>query len=132
MEGSGRVIGVNIQAVDGYEDVHPHLPTHQGINLQSQPQTRFIDGIRYECRSTTGLHFAPGSSSTRAIWIEGAHDVGIDTAAPIRMQAGTPLQLEGTAQIQMVYANGRIEFRNGTRVLAWIATNATATGGRLN
>ena len=132
MPGSGRVIGVNIQAVDGYESTHPHLPTHQAINLQSAPETRFIDGIRYECRADTGIHFAGGSQTTRAIWIEGTHQVGIDTSAPIRLQAGTPLQLEGTAQVAMVFANGRIEFRNGSRVLAWLAIDSSATGGRMN
>ena len=130
--GSGRTIGVNIQAKSGYDGTPATGPVNQGINLQSDPGTSYVDGIRYECSAWAGLHFAPSSSTTRAIWIEGTHTVGIDTSAPIRLQGGTPIQLEGTAQVQMVFANGRIEFRNGNRVLAWIAIDNSASGGRLN
>lgn len=67
------------------------------------------------------------------MWIEGEHTVGIDVGNnPIRMARNTELQLEATGQIAIAYANGRIEFRNGSRVVAWIAVNASASGGRLN
>jgi hypothetical protein len=131
--GTGRVIGLNIQAKNGYGGVPANTWTNEGINLQSNEGVAFVDGIRYECTAATGLHFAPSSSSSRAIWIEGTHTVGIDVGAnPIRMNAGTTIQLEATGAITVRYLTGRIEFRHGTRVLGWLATDASASGGRLN
>lgn len=130
--GTGRVLGINVQAKNGYGTEHPGVWTNEGINLQSDPGVSYVDGIRYECSAWTGMHFAPTSQTTRAIWIQGTHVVGIDTSAPIRLQAGVPLQLEGTAQVQLVFDHGRIEFRNGARVLAYIAIDGTANGARIN
>jgi hypothetical protein len=129
---AGRVIGVNVQATDSYAGRAGGW-TPQGINLQSQPSAGFTDAMRFECHSLTGIHFAPTSNDTRAIWIEGVHEVALDVGnSPIRMNAGTPIQLEATGQVTIRYVPGRIEFRMGARVLATIVTNTTASGGRLN
>lgn len=131
--GAGRVIGINVQAKNGYGDEHPGTWTNEAINIQSDIGVSYVDGIRFDGASCgTGLHFSPDSTSTRAIWIEGTHAVGIQTSAPIRMDTGVPIQLESTAQVQIVFASGRIEFRNGSRVLGWIAIDNSASGGRLN
>ena len=131
--GTGRTVGVNLQAKAEYLGAAATGPVNQAINLQSDPGVSYVDGIRYECSANTGLHFAASSQTTRAIWIQGTHQVGIDLgASPLRMNAGTPIQLEGTAQVQLVFSNGRIEFRNGARVLAWVAIDGTATGNRIN
>lgn len=131
--GWGRVVGVNIQAKSSYLDAQATGGVNEAINIQSDPGVGYVDGIRFDGAACgTGLHFSQNSTSTRAIWIEGTHAVGIQTSAPIRMGAGVPIQLEGTAQIAIVFANGRIEFRNGSRVLGYIAIDGSATGGRLN
>lgn len=128
--GTGRVVGVVVQAKDGYGGVAGNRWTNEGVLLQSDPGVGFVDGIRYECATQTGIHFSARSSSQRAIWIEGTHAVGVDVGSnPIRMNAGTPIQLEATGQITISYAAGRIEFRNGDRVVAWIATGRMS--GRL-
>jgi hypothetical protein len=128
---TGRMIGVNVHATAGYDGLAGNWTT-QGLNLQSDGTSGFVDAVRLECRAGTGIHFAPTSNDTRAIWIEGTHAIGIDTASPIRVAAGVPIMLEGTGQIQIVYVPGRIEFRNGALVLGYLVTNSTASGGRLN
>lgn len=128
--GTGRVVGIVVQAKAGYGGETSTRWTNEGLLLQSDPGVGFVDGVRLECATGNGIHFTSRSSSTRAIWIEGSHTVGLDVgASPIRMNVGTPIQLEATGQITIVFANGRIEFRNGATVLGYIAN---VSGGRMN
>lgn len=134
MTGAGRVIGINVQAVDGYGDTHPHIATNEGINLQTGLGASFVDGIRFNgTQTTTGIHFDTGARGTRAIWIEGLFATGIDLgSSPLRMNGGTPIMLEAGGRIQIVYGSGRIWFKNGSRVLGYLVVDASASGGRLN
>lgn len=133
MGGAGRTVGINVQAHDGYGGQASGQWTSAGVMLQSDPTVGFVDASRYECSAVTGIHFTESSRSQRAVWIEGEHTVGLDVGdSPIRMNAGTPIQLESTGTVTMRYLPGRIEFRMGARVIATIVTNASASGGRLN
>lgn len=134
MVATGRTVGVNVQAMNGYGEVgEPGIDTQRGINLRTEAGVRFTSGIAFENAACgTGVDFQPGSSSDRAIWIRGTHAMGIESNAPIRVQSGVPLELSSNGAIEIVFANGRIEFRNGARLLGWLAIDATATGGRIN
>lgn len=125
---AGRTIGVNVQARGGDHELD------QGINLQSGDTTSYRDGIRFDHATTqTGIHYSADSSGTRAIWIEGQYAVGLDVGSnPIRMREGTPIQFENTGAVTLRYVSGRIEFRYGGRVLGYLVTDTSASGGRLN
>lgn len=130
----GRLPAINVQAHDGYGSDHAGVWTSEGINFQSDPGVGFVRGIRFDgCTTDTGIHFDAATQGTRAIYVEGQYQVGLDVGSnPIRLNAGTPIQLEATGQVTIRYLPGRIEFRMGSRVLATIVTNDTASGGRLN
>lgn len=135
MVDAGRVVGINVQAQDGYghDGNGPHVAVSEGLNIQSAPLASFVDGIRFDgATCTTGLHFDASTETNRAIWIQGTHGTGIESNAPIRVLSGVPVQLSTNGGVQVVFANGRIEFRNGARLLAWMAIDSTANGGRLN
>ena len=134
LSSGGRTVALNIQAMNGYgEENEPGIDTQRGINFRTEDGVKFTDALVYEgTRMVTGVHFDPRSSSERAIWIQGNHATGIESAAPIRVMSGVPLQLSTNTQVQIVFANGRIEFRNDTRLLGWMAIDASASGGRLN
>ena len=132
--GTGRVIGVNVQSTADYAGEASTRATNEGINLQNQVGASFVDGIRFDAaRVQTGLHFDAATRGTRAIWIEGLFTVGLDLgSSPLRMNAGTTIQLEGTGQITISYEPGRVVFKNGARTLGYLVIDGTATGGRLN
>ncbi len=135
MVDAGRVVGVNVQAQDGYghDGNGPHVPVAEGINLQSAPLASFGAGIRFDgATCTTGLHFDTATITNRAIWIQGTHGTGIESNAPIRVASGIPLELSTNGAVEIVFQNGRIEFRNGTRVLAYLVIDSSASGGRIN
>ena len=132
---SARNIGVNIQAKSRSQEGSTAGWLSQAINVQTDPGVGVDSGVQFDgARMNTGIRFTSGSTSQRAIWIEGTHAVGVDVGAnPIRMNAGTPIQLESTGTITMRYnpATYRIEFCYGTRVLGYLVTDASA-GGRMN
>ena len=125
---------MNVQSTATYLGEASTRATNEGINLQNQVGASFVDGIRFDAtRVQTGLHFDAATRGTRAIWIEGLFTVGLDLgSSPLRMNAGTTIQLEGTGQITISYEPGRIVFKNGSRVLGYLVIDGTATGGRLN
>lgn len=132
---SARNIGVNIQAKSRSQEGPTAGWMAQAINVQTDPGVGVDSGVQFDgARMNTGIRFTPGSTSQRAIWIEGTHAVGVDVGAnPIRMNAGTPIQLESTGTITLRYnpATYRIEFCYGSRVLGYLVTDASA-GGRMN
>lgn len=132
---STRTIGVNLQAKNQSIEASTIGWTSQAVNVQTDTNVGFTTGIQFDdATMQTGIRFTPGSTSSRAIWIQGTHTVGVDVgSAPIRMNAGTPIQLEATGQITLRYnpSTYRIEFAYGGRVLGYLVTDATA-GGRMN
>ncbi len=132
--GTGRVLAMNIQAHNSYGSEPGGRATDAAINMQTALGASFVDGIRFDATKVgTGLHFSATSTGTRAIWIEGRYTVGLDVGSnPIRMNAGTAIQLEQTGTITVSYGSGRIVFRNGQRVIGYLVTDGTASGGRLN
>ena len=126
--GTGRVLAVNIQAHNSYGSEPGGRATDAAVNLQTALGASFVDGVRFDGTKTgTGLHFSATSTGTRAIWVEGTYAVGLDVGSnPIRLNAGTPIQLEATGQVTIRYLPGRIEFRMGSRVIATIVTDASA------
>jgi len=122
--GTGRVIGVNVHAVDWDID-------DQGAQTQPKP-TLLSEALNVQCDPQasweTGLHFDNGSRGTRAIWVEGSWTVGLDMGSNnIRMDAGSKIFFEGSSMVYMMYnaAAARIEFRYGSRVLGYIPLSAT-------
>lgn len=136
MVGGTRTIGVNLQAKDGYGGVTANQWSHQAVNIQSDTNVGWDTGIKFDTvRTNTAVHFSPQSSGQRAIWVQGNYTVGVDVGnLPIRMNAGTPVQLEATAQITMSFNQSlqRIEFKNGTRLLGYVSAQADASGGKMN
>jgi hypothetical protein len=120
----GRSLGLNIQSVPWQLDGPPlHTTIDEAINIQSH---RTKDN-QFVGRYMTGLHFEKESEGTRAIWIEGKWDIGLDAgSSPIRMNAGTELWLEENGRFYMKYnpTTERIEFHNrhdgNDRVMAYI------------
>lgn len=131
---AGRVIGLNIQTTSHYQGVPATRGANQAINIQSGPGMTYGDGVLFDGAACgTGIRFGPTSHGARAIAIEGSYPVGIDLGgSALRMRAGTPIQLEASGAITVTYQSGKIVFRNRSRVLGYIVTDATASGGRLN
>ena len=80
---------------------------NEAINVQSHDRTQWA----------TGLHFDQLSRGTRAIWIEGTWEVGIDVGSSrIRMNKGAELCFDETGQFYMKYNQdtNSIEFHNRT------------------
>lgn len=120
--GSGRTIGVNVHAKASYGAQPSVAPTNEGINVTCDAGASFVDGV----------HFTPESSGQNAIAIEGDWTVGVYSTAPIVVTRGTVIALEESRAITVAYQGGRIVFRNRSRVLGYLVTDATASGGRLN
>ena len=131
---AGRVIGLNIQTTAHYLGAPATRGANQAINIQSGPGMTYGDGILFDgAACNSGIHFGPTSHGARAIAIEGVYPVGIDLGdAPLRMNAGTSIQLEASGAITVTYQSGKIIFRNRSRVLGYLVTDATANGRRLN
>lgn len=115
---SGRVLGVNVQATEGALDA--------AYNVSAAPAGTL----------ETGYATDTDSAGTRALWVQGAWQVGLDLGnAPLRLAAGTPIQLEATGAITLRYnaATMQIEFWNTnvsiTQPIAFIPT--TIITGRL-
>lgn len=132
----GRTIGMNLQAKNGYGGQVANQWSTEAINIQTDPNVGWDVGIKFDgTRVNQGIHFTPSSQGQRAIWVQGNYIVGLDVGSlPIRMNAGTPIQLEATSQITVSYnpSTQRIEFKNGTRVLGYISTGPDASGGKMN
>ena len=128
----GRVIGLNINAIQEYDGAPALRGMSQGINLQSR-YLPMNEGIRFDgCDANTGVLFDYRSHGNRAISIEGVYAVGIYSNAPIVVTRGTPIALEESRAITVSYESGKIIFRNRSRILGYLVTDATASGGRLN
>lgn len=129
-----HAIGINIQTKNSYGTTPAAFSTDQAINIQSDVGQTYQQGIRFNgCATNTGVLFDATSTGGRAIHIQGHYTVGVDAGSnPIRVSAGTPIQLEASGAITVMYQSGRIIFRNRSRVLGYLVTDSTASGGRLN
>jgi|GEM_PF-6752386 len=136
MVDGGRTIGLNIQAKNGYGAEIANKWSQEAINLQTDPNVGWDVGIKFDgARVNNGIHFTPASSGQRAIWVQGNYTVGLDMGQlPIRMNAGTPIQLEETSQITISFNQTaqRIEFKNGNMLLGYISALTDASGGKMN
>jgi len=128
---NARIIGINLNARDGYGDEHPGKWSNTAVNIQSETGGGWSEGIRFDEGSTmwTGLYWAPDARSTFGLKMDSRHlIVGLDTGSTptaIRMNAGSKVCLEGTDFICLKYdaAEQKIHFLNGKTKLGYIDTN---------
>lgn len=123
--GPERSIGVNIQTKND-APAHPASFGDQAINIQSDAGVGWASGVQFDNAVVKqGINFTPKSSGERAIWIQGHYSVGLDAGKnPIRVSAGTPIQLDEAGQITVAYnpTTRQIEFKNGADLLFAIPT----------
>jgi hypothetical protein len=102
-----KVIGLNIQAVDG------PTPMQYGIHIHDKSAaTHFETGIGLNGRGKTGVDLG------------GQFGVGLNARGnSIRVNEGTAIELEGEGRIKLRYQNGRIEFLNGEKVVGHLDVN---------
>jgi hypothetical protein len=130
-----RMIGLNLQAKNGYASEAPDQWSDEAINIQSDSGVGWKTGIEFEKVLTgTGIDFSPESSGDQAIRIRGNYDIGLDTgSSSIRLNADTRICFEESSKVCLRYnpRKARLEFLNGARVLAFLST-AKASGRCLN
>jgi hypothetical protein len=121
---AARVIGVNLQAKTETRGNQTPARLNEAINIQSDPGTGWETGIKFDGTTVAdGIRFTEASHGQRAIAVRGNYGVSLDAGkAPIRLDAGTPIELDGSGKIRMVYdpKTMRILFLNGDTVLAYI------------
>ncbi|MGJ0490370.1 hypothetical protein [Methylobacter sp.] len=126
-----RIIGINLNARDGYGDEHPGKWSNTAVNIQSEPGGGWAEGVRFDDGSNmwAGLHWAPDAYGTFGIKMDSRHlIVGLDTGATptaIRMKAGSKVCLESTDAICIKYdaKAQKIYFLNGKAKLGHLNTN---------
>jgi hypothetical protein len=126
MAAGNRMIGLNLQAKNGYSGETPGHWSSEAVNIQSDSNVGWMTGIEFDrVRMGTGIDFSPGSSGTNAIRIRGAYNVGLDMGANnIRLNAGAKACFEATDRICIRYnaKKSRLEFMNGSSLLAYLNT----------
>jgi hypothetical protein len=102
-----KVIGLNIQAVDG------PAPMQYGIQIHDKGEaTHFETGIGLNGRGKVGLDLG------------GRFGIGINARNnAIRVNEGTAIELDGEGKIKVRYKAGRIEFLNGDTCVGHLDVN---------
>ena len=130
---AGRVIGLNIQTTSHKASLRRAARTN--VNIQSGPGMTYGDGVLFDGAACgTGIRFRPTSHGARAIAIEGSYPVGMNLggSAPHACRYAYPARGRAAPSRWSRTRAGRSSSRNRSRVLGYIVTDATASGGRLN
>lgn len=127
-----RMIGLNLQAKNGYFNAPAGQWSDEAVNIQSDDGVGWRTGIKFDrVRTETALDFGPKSSGNQAIRIRGRYGVGLDLGGNgIRLAAGTRVCFEESDRICLRYNpnKARLEFLNGSGVLAYL--NAAKASNR--
>ncbi len=149
-EGLGTTIGSNIEMINGVAGssgdtigLNVQSKAYQatdGLRIQTAPLAGapeytggWWNGIRLMGDAAsgngwfdTGINLDAATKGRRGIWLQGQFETGIDLGNNnIRMNGGTKINLEQTSQIALKYnpSLNRIEFMNGTTVVAYLNVN---------
>lgn len=128
---NARIIGINLNARNGYGDEHPSKWSNTAVNIQSENGGGWVEGVRFDTGSNiwAGLHWDTNAHGTFGMKIDSKHlIVGLDTGetpTAIRMKAGSKVCLESTDAICLKYdaKTQKIYFLNGKAQLGYIDTN---------
>jgi hypothetical protein len=102
-----KVIGLNIQAVDGPREMQYGIQIHDKGDA-----THFETGIGLNGKGKVGLDLG------------GTFGVGVNARGnSIRVHEGTAIELDGEGKIKLRYRNGSIEFLNGENVVGHLDMN---------
>lgn len=122
MSNRGRVIGVNIQAKNGYGGVAKNFWSEEAINIQSAPGAGWKSGLKFNAVSLEkGIVFDAQTSGKTAIEIGGRFERGIDlNGNAIFLGRGGRIVLDEEEQVVMLFnrETRQIEIRVADDVLA--------------
>lgn len=132
MVSGSRMIGLNLQAKNGYFNKPAGHWSNEAINIQSDVGVGWKTGIRFDrVRTETAIDLGPESSGNLAIRIRGRYGIGLDMGNnSIRLDSGTRVCFEESNRICLRYnaRRARLEFLNGSAVLAYL--NAARAANR--
>jgi hypothetical protein len=119
-----RMIGLNLQAKNGYGNDAAGQWSDAAVNIQSDDGVGWKTGIEFDkLRTQTGIDFGPESAGEQAIRIRGNYGIGLDMGnSAIRLNSGNRICFEETSQVCLRYnaRRARLEFLNGTGLLAYL------------
>ncbi|MGB9619048.1 MAG: hypothetical protein ACPL7K_01395 [Armatimonadota bacterium] len=115
-------LGVNVEMTNNYTGTEPTQVI--GVNVQILPGQACQYGIQVHGEGPVEKSIGLNGRGKVGLDLGGRFDVGIHARwNSIRLDEGTPIELDGTGRLKMRYLNGRIEFLNGEKCIGHIDAN---------
>ena len=112
-------LGVNVELTNNYAGSEPTQVI--GVNVQILPGQPCQYGIQVHGEGPVEKSVGLNGRGKVGLDLGGRFDIGIYARSnSIRLDEGTPIELDGTGRVKMRYSKGRIEFLNGEKCVGHI------------